>query len=122
MVIFERQYSTRGFAPKDQCDVLFIAKTEAGHKGLGWNAWHSCAVLRAEGISAAFEQCRSSDAGAAVARYAPRVAVLMAFWISAAAVEDLAREFPATVFVVKNHSGPQFLAQETPGWRSLFDL
>jgi len=52
----------------------------------------------------------------------PRVCVLMAFWFPLPLIEELAREYPATVFVVKNHSGPQFLAQEHAGWNTLFGI
>ncbi len=50
----------------------------------------------------------------------PRIVVLMAFWVPIATVENLARKFPGTTFVIKNHSGPQFLAQEKEGWNLLF--
>lgn len=102
--------------------VLFVSRARTGHKGLGWNAWHSVNALRSIGIAAAAEQVEPAAVSDALRRCRPRVAIIMAFWLSTGEIERLAAEFPEITFVVKNHSGPQFLAQEAKGWESLFAI
>ncbi|MCX6907749.1 MAG: hypothetical protein NTY01_06870 [Verrucomicrobia bacterium] len=97
--------------------ILHICAPASGHKGLGWNAWHTTNVLRAHGISADWVQVQERDIAAVVARECPRVAVVMALWVSTTTLASLAQRFPGTTFVVKNHSGPQFLSQEMRGWK-----
>ncbi len=103
----------------EPADVLFLSRQNTGHKGLGWNAWHSCNALATQGIVARAMQLAPDSIAAVVRKAVPRVVVLMAFWVPAATIDRLAVEFPDTVFLVKNHSGPQFLAQEGTGWSSL---
>lgn len=97
--------------------VLHICAPASGHKGLGWNAWHTTNVLGAHGIASSWVQVQERDIAAVIAREQPRVAVVMALWVSTATLASLASRFPGTTFIVKNHSGPQFLSQEMRGWK-----
>ena len=98
-------------------DILHICATHSGHKGLGWNAWHTTNVLQSRGITAEWVQLDEKDIATAIEQHKPRVAVIMALWVTSATLSRLAIAFPATTFIVKNHSGPQFLSQESRGWQ-----
>ena len=101
--------------------ILHICAPVSGHKGLGWNAWHTTALLRERGIAA--DRCESEQREIIykIKKHRPRVAVIMALWVELAEMARLAEHCPETVFVVKNHSGPQFLAMEGKSWKLWLD-
>ena len=101
--------------------ILHICAPVSGHKGLGWNAWHTTALLHERGIAA--DRCESEQREIIykIKKHRPRVAVIMALWVELAEMARLAEHCPETVFVVKNHSGPQFLAMEGKSWKLWLD-
>lgn len=102
-------------------DVLHICAPNSAFKGLGWNAWHTTEMLRSRGYTAEWCQSPAAEIVYHVLKHAPKVAVIMAVWVPAEELSRLAAACPGTVFVVKNHSGPQFLAQEGKSWKWLLD-
>lgn len=97
-------------------DVLHICAPNTAYKGLGWNAWHTTESLREHGVTAEWIQAPTTAIVYAVMEHQPKVAVIMAQWVSPEELSRLATAFPATTWIVKNHSGPQFFAQEGKSW------
>lgn len=96
--------------------VIHICAPNSSFKGLGNNAHHTTTMLREKGISAEWVQSPAAEIVYHVNQHKPTVAVIMAVWVPPAEVARLAAAFPETTFIIKNHSGPQFLAQEGKRW------